>query len=299
MPTSIEWVRNPDGTKGETWNPISGCSKISAGCLKCYAERMSKRLAGRFGYPAAPHNFDVTLHSDKLTRPMHWKKPRRVFVASMGDLFHRGVYQGWIDSVFHVMHKTPRHTYMILTKRPDRMSEWVDLSVEDDGTVEIDVGIGYSRFRWPLPNVYFGVTVENADQLWRIDHLLATPAAMRFVSVEPMLSEIDIHGPLWGHPRQVCERTYVTHDQAMDAQDMSLEGTLWTDDEWEQTMPALDLVICGAETGPGARPMDLDWARDLRDQCQAANVSFFFARDSDGNRELDGRLWEQWPDEEE
>lgn len=277
MPTSIEWVRNPDGTKGETWNPVTGCTKISAGCRSCYAERMSKRLAGRYGYPAAPHNFDVTLHPDKLDQPLKWKKPRRVFVCSMGDLFHEDVPFTYITSVLGYLNLASQHTFMILTKRPDRMLEYHQRFAER---------MGWETTR-PLPNLCLGVTVENADQLWRIDHLLATPAAVRFVSCEPLLGPVDF-GHLWlGEEHTAdcggCKATPVRGQPYCPGHDAG--GIHW--------------IIAGAETGPGARPMDLDWARDLRDQCVAAGVPFFFKRDSDGNRELDGRLWEQWPGEEE
>ena len=234
MPTKVEWA-------DETWNTISGCSKISSGCLNCYAERMSKRLAGRYGYPTAPHNFDVTLHPDKLNEPLRWKKPRRVFVCSMGDLFHEDVGVLVLLELWSVMARCPQHTFMILTKRPTKMHEFMDM--EPMGR--------------RLPNVWLGVTVESPDQLWRVEHLLQIPAAVHFVSVEPMLGPLNMGNLL--------------------------------------IQAGVDWIICGAETGPGARPMDLDWARDLRDQCVSAAVPFFFKRDSDGNRELDGRMWEQRP----
>lgn len=258
MTTHIEWARNPDGTKGETWNPITGCTKVSSGCLNCYAERMSKRLAGRFGYPAAPHNFDVTLHPDKLDQPLRWKKPRRIFVCSMGDLFHKDVPFTYITSVFGYLNLARQHTFLMLTKRPQRMLEYHQRFAQR---------MGWETTR-PLPNLWLGVTVENQEMAdKRIPVLLQTPAAVRFVSVEPGLEHIYI-------------QRYLLSGAHKFRQDLN----------W---------VIAGAETGSGKRPFDLDWARSLRNQCMAADVPFFFKRDSDGNRELDGRLWEQWPDAQE
>jgi len=243
MPTKIEWAT-------ETWNPITGCTPISEGCKNCYAKRMAQRLAGRFGYPA-DDPFRVTLHPDKLDQPLRWKKPRRVFVCSMGDLFHEDVLEEWIDQVYEVIANTPQHTFQILTKRPERMARYIRIMSA------------------ALPNVWLGVTAENQEQAdKRIPVLLQIPAAVRFVSVEPMLEAVVI-GDLLGDAYS------------------SMHGGF---------APGIDWVICGAETGSGARPMDLDWARDLRDQCVSAEVPFFFKRDSNGNRELDGQLWEQYPE---
>jgi len=243
MPTKIEWAT-------ETWNPITGCTPISEGCKNCYAKRMAQRLAGRFGYPA-DDPFRVTLHPDKLDQPLRWKKPRRVFVCSMGDLFHEDVLEEWIDQVYEVIANTPQHTFQILTKRPERMARYIRIMSA------------------ALPNVWLGVTAENQEQAdKRIPVLLQIPAAVRFVSVEPMLEAVVI-GDLLGDAYS------------------SMHGGF---------APGIDWVICGAETGSGARPMELDWARDLRDQCVSAEVPFFFKRDSNGNRELDGQLWEQYPE---
>lgn len=163
--TKISWC-------DKTWNPITGCTKCSPGCVNCYAERMSKRLAGRCGYPKE-NPFAVTFHPDKLQEPMKWHKPSRIFVCSMGDLFHEQVKDEWIDAVFMTMDLSRRHTFMILTKRPERMREYLS------GRTHI------IRMVYPLPNVWLGVTVENQEQAdKRIPFLLDTPAAKRFVSVE-------------------------------------------------------------------------------------------------------------------
>ncbi len=241
--TKIEWA-------DRVWNPVTGCTKVSEGCRNCYADRLARRLAGRCGYPKdAP--FRVTLHPEKLDDPLRWKKPARVFVNSMSDLFHKDVPFEFIDRVFAVMAEAHRHTFIVLTKRPERMLEYMsgdrysarrvfDLTSGLAGKFDCDL-------YWPLPNVWLGVSAENqasADE--RIPLLLQTPAAVRFVSCEPMLGPINLSP--WVDPRlNVINRPQ-----------------------------KLDWLICGGESGPGARPMNPDWARSLRDQCQAAGVSFYF-----------------------
>lgn len=254
MPTKIEWAT-------DTWNPITGCTPISEGCQNCYAKRMSKRLAGRCGYPE-DDPFAVTLHPDKLGQPLRWKKPRRVFVCSMGDLFHPDVDFSSIRRIWATMTTYPRqHTYLILTKRPERMKQFFEWMEKQEFQVETT---------WE--NIWLGVTAENqqrADE--RIPILLQIPAAKRFVSIEPMLGPVDINrwtketctncggiGRVPNHPHipaHMCQRC---------------KGT------GKVSYPRFDWVICGGETGPGARPMHPDWVRSLRDQCQAAGVPFFF-----------------------
>lgn len=255
--TRIEWTQ-------ATWNPVTGCSRVSPGCVHCYAARMAKRLAGRFGYPEAPHEFDVTLHQDRLSEPLKWRSPQRVFVVSMGDLFHEDVPEEYIDAVFAVMAVAKQHTFQVLTKRPERMYDWyrtlytrslrypalgkrsVPYTYGQIGemlrahALEYGVQVGAINRFFPLANVWLGVTAENQMQAdKRIPVLLQTPAVVRFVSVEPILRRVDLTDFLQGGAR-------------------------------------LHWVICGGETGPGARPMHPDWARTLRDQCQAAQVPFFF-----------------------
>jgi protein gp37 len=243
---------------------------------------MSKRLAGRCGYPEAPHNFDVTLHPDRLDDPLRWRKPRRVFVCSMGDLFHKDIPDSFILEVFRVMGRqnTRQHTFQVLTKRPERMKAWINEYVVDrDGKPD------------PFPNIWLGVTAENQEQAdKRIPILRQIPAAVRFVSVEPMLGAIDFESkgwlfPIMGHPDGVTLSRAVR--------------------------PSLDWVICGGETGPGARPMYPEWARSLRDQCQDAGVAFFFKKWGGVNGHgwvidgklyrdnlLDGREWDEMPERE-
>jgi protein gp37 len=184
MPTKIEWVVNPDGTKGETWNPVTGCDKISPGCKNCYAERMARRLAGRHGYPEAPDHFKITWHSDRIERPLRWKKPRTVFVCSMGDLFHEHVPYWVVEKVSNVMLEAFQHTFLILTKRPVNMLR----------TLSSCASLPWGS-RWPLSNVGIGVTVEDqktADE--RRESFKTVPAAMKFVSYEPALGPVDWSG---------------------------------------------------------------------------------------------------------
>jgi len=245
MPTKIEWTHS-------TWNPVTGCTKVSAGCQNCYAERMAKRLAGRYGYPA-DEPFRVTLHEDQLGKPLSWRKSRMVFVCSMGDLFHPEVEFHVIHDIFATMAVTHRHTYQVLTKRPERMRNFLTSKYFPDGFRE-----DYQyKGPWPLPNVWLGVTAENqetADQ--RIPVLLDTPAAVRFVSCEPLLGPVDLYHYLaiWS---PAGDRETWEHDDTCDE-------------------VQLDWVICGGESGSKARPMHPLWALRISRQCQAARVPFFF-----------------------
>ncbi len=236
MPTKIEWC-------DETWNPVTGCSPASDGCKNCYASRMIGRNLPHMGHEGPFSR--VQFHPDRLDQPLRWKKPRRIFVCSMGDLFHEDVKEEWINSVLRVAADTTRHTFMLLTKRPGRMS-------------------AYLNRKWDIPkNVWLGVTAENQATFdERIPILLQTPAAKRFVSVEPMLGPVDlgVYGHRMGSPKS------------------AIRGVI-------------DWVIVGGETGPGARPMHPDWARGLRDQCQAAGVPFFFKQWGEWKGELGTANW--------
>lgn len=238
--TKIEWT-------DRTWNPVSGCTKVSPGCAHCYAERIVNRFHGAGAFD------QVLVKPHKLDEPLHWKKPARIFVNSMSDLFHDDVPDNFIAHVFSTMARCPQHTFQILTKRPSRMKQWFESGhIEYLGPnanmtrVQKLVGCG-TTINWPLPNVWLGVSVENqhfADE--RIPILLDTPAAVRFVSYEPALGPVDFRPFLHGLSR------------------VSNHGARIT---W---------LICGGESGPHARPMHPDWARAARDQCQAAGVPFFF-----------------------
>ena len=234
MPTKIEWT-------DETWNPVTGCSPVSAGCTNCYARRMATRLRGRYGYPQ-DEPFKVTLHPDRLNQPLHWRKPRMIFVCSMGDLFHKDVSFEYQLSIFGTMQQAEQHTFIILTKRPEQMKELIGRGDSDTG---IDLSDSF--------NIWLGVSVEDqkmADE--RIPILLQVPAAVRVVSIEPMLGAIDLH------------YTYTPK---------------WTDVHGKINsrvlFPPIHWVVCGGETGPGARPMNPGWVRKVRDQCVEAGVPFF------------------------
>jgi protein gp37 len=273
--TAIEWTE-------ETWNPVTGCTKVSPGCDHCYAERITNRWGG-------PGAFDtVVLHPERLDTPMRRKKPTMWFVNSMSDLFHNDVPEHFIFWVFDRMRDAPQHTFQILTKRPGRMasvlSRYYDCDHGGNPT-------GTCPHCAPFSNVWLGVSVE--DQKWtdvRIPKLIETPAAVRFLSVEPLLGALDLSAYLgveW----------------------MDSLGTPGTAEEggWGREMFSalkgdrlLDWVIVGGESGSGARPMDPAWARSLRDQCHAAEVPFFFKQwggrtPKAGGRELDGRTWDEMP----
>jgi protein gp37 len=228
--SKIEWT-------DKVWNPVTGCSKISPGCDNCYAYSMSKRFCKEWGL-SADDPFKVTIHPDRLNQPINWKKPSKIFVCSMADLFHDDVPTEFISDVFRVMEQAKQHTFLILTKRPERMRQLIN-----------GVVTGWETEH--RKHIWLGVTAENQEQAnKRIPVLLQIPAAVRFVSVEPMLGTVDINQYLPHNPRLFSERN-------------GHKGFL-------------DWVICGGESGPGARPMHPDWVRNLRDQCQTAGVPYFF-----------------------
>ena len=261
--SGIEWT-------DATWNPVSGCTKVSSGCKHCYAERVWARLsAPNMPYSARPFT-DVKCHPDRLDQPLRWRKPRRVFVNSMSDLFHEDVPFEFIASVFAIMGVTTRHTYQILTKRPERMNAffaWA-LQVQDEGgqwyPIEPDdfragdrifdhwpnniPWFGYNNCGpvFPYENIWLGVSVENQKTAnERAKLLRSTPAAVRFISVEPLLETVNLYSAWNGG----------------DPSGSSLDGLHW--------------VIVGGESGPNARPMNADWARYIKGQCLAEEIPFF------------------------
>lgn len=246
MSTKIEWC-------DETWNPITGCTPISDGCKNCYAARMAKRLAGRYGYPA-DDPFWVTFHPDRLDEPLKWKKPRRVFVCSMGDLFHCHVALKWFQKIYIIIMECKRlgleHKFLVLTKRPERMSEWVNP-------------------KKPLDNLWLGVTAENqrcADE--RIPILLQIPAAMRFVSIEPMLGPVDLNDREFLINKTLFKYTLGNY---------------------------LDWVILGCESGPSRRLCAIEWMIDVVRQCDDVNIPVFVKQVS-----INGKVSKnpaEWPEE--
>ena len=286
--SKIEWT-------DATWNPVSGCTPVGEGCRNCYAERMVSRLPvthlrGNLRIPGNGHAFSqVILHEQDLLNPLRWRKPRRVFVCSMGDLFHENVPFEFVDRVWATMLLARRHTFMVLTKRPDRMKAylcdhallgqdveptWYDIAQQllDEGDPG-PLGTHWTAchqsaeasYVWePLHNVWLGVSVESQAQAdKRIPPLLQCPAVVRFVSCEPLLGHIDMPWLLSFCPS--CNRQLL----AMDRMNMPC-GTCFS------PTATIDLVIAGGESGPNARPSHPEWFRSLRDQCAAAGVPFFF-----------------------
>lgn len=252
--TGIAWVQNPEtGERGQTWNPVTGCDRISAGCENCYALSLAPQLkamgAKRYQNDGDPRTsgpgFGVTVHPDLLQSPLARKKPTTYFVNSMSDLFHAKVPLEFVQRVFEVIEATPQHTYQVLTKRAARLPKVAD------------------KLPWPS-NLWMGVTIENADALWRADALRAVPAAVRFISAEPLI------GPL------------------VNAAGPTLE------------LDGIAQVITGGESGPNHRPIEAQWVRDIRDVCVSNDVAFFHKqwgglRPKSGGNELDGVVWEQVP----
>ncbi len=230
--SAIEWT-------DATWNPVTGCTKVSPGCKYCYAERLAARLQvmGNMRYR---NGFAVTLHPDQLALPVRWSQPRQIFVNSMSDLFHEAVPEEYIRRVFDVMVRADWHIFQVLTKRAERL------------------GALAPRLPWPA-NVWQGVSIENARYTHRIEHLRKVPAAVRFLSLEPLL------GPIPNLP---------------------LDGIQW--------------VIVGGESGPRHRRIEASWVREIREQCLAAGIPFFFKQwggqtAKTGGRLLDGRTWDAMP----
>lgn len=275
-----------DGTKIEwadaTWNPIVGCTKVSPGCDHCYAIRTAHRMTANpnprvsQAYAGTEAGGEwtgkVNLLTDRLDQPLRWRKPRRIFVNAQSDLFHKDVPDEFIARVFAVMALTPRHTYQVLTKRHGRMRSLLRSDNFRPAVEDAMRGIvaAYRTERawyaaWPLPNLWLGVSVE--DQQWadiRVPALLDTPAAVRWLSCEPLLGPVDLRGLLQcfhcktTHKFELCDR--MSHPVPYGA--LSKRHVDW--------------VVVGGESGPGARPMHPAWARSLRDQCQDAGVPFHF-----------------------
>src|SRR5579864_866197 len=234
--SSIEWT-------DATWNPVTGCTKITAGCDNCYAARFSERFRGVPGHPFET-GFDLTLRPERLTQPLGWKRPRMIFVNSMSDLFHKDIPRTHIAAVFETMEQADWHTYQVLTKRSSLLQKFINAR--------------YKTRKAPA-HMWFGVSVENPQATSRIAHLQQANAGVRFLSIEPLIAPV---------------------------------GRL--------DLAGIDWVIVGGESGPGARLMKPRWVADIRDQCVAEGVAFFFKQwggrsPKSGGRLLDGREWSQFP----
>ena len=255
MPTKIEWTHIP-GYKGETWNPVTGCTKISPGCANCYAETMLMRFH-RSG-PFLPGN-EIQLHQDRFSIPLKWKAPRSIFVNSVSDTFHEDVPDRFILEIFKRALYYPRHLFIFLTKRPDRMLQWFNSGWYQ---VQLREWAGLTYQTLPLDNVWLGTSVEN--QHWanvRIPQLLECPAVIHYVSCEPLLSHIDL---------------YALRQPSGAVLD-GLEGWMIPVSRGLR-IKGLDQVIVGGESGNSKkiRPMHTEWARHLRDQTKISNKAFFF-----------------------
>jgi len=234
--SEIEWT-------DATWNPVTGCTKVSPGCKHCYAEVFAERFRGVPGHPYE-QGFDLKLWPERLEAPLRWKVPRMIFVNSMSDLFHERVPDDFIERVFHTMVRAPHHTFQVLTKRASRLAQW---------------HAEHEAF-WEMPNVWLGVSVEDRRYgVSRIEPLRSVRAAVRFLSVEPLLEDL---------------------------------GSL--------NLAGIDWVIVGGESGRGARPMRPEWVLSIRNQCQAAEIPFFFKQwggrwKKRTGRLFDGRTWDEIP----
>jgi protein gp37 len=262
--SAIEWTE-------ATWNPVTGCDRVSPGCAHCYALTLAARLKA-MGNPryqrdgdgrSSGPGFALTLHPDKLDEPLRWRRPRMVFVNSMSDLFHERVPDWFVRAVFDVMRRATQHTFQILTKRPERMPELLRRT----GCAE------------PLPNVWLGTSIENRRFAYRADHVRSTPAAVRFISAEPLLGPLVVSS----HPRD---------EMPLNRRDDGYKSEL--------DLTGIDWLIVGGESGPRHRPVREGWVRDLRDAAVEAGTAFFFKQwggrtPKAGGRELDGRTWDEFP----
>ena len=291
--SSIEWT-------DATWNPVTGCSKVSPGCAHCYAEALTRRYAKAWGVPGLPWTpanaaENVILRPDRLEQPLRWKKPRMVFVNSMSDLFHEQVPIDYIARIFAVMRLATEHTFQVLTKRPERMREVLTnplfplLVADAIGTDHQGHEGVIADPHVELPNVWLGVSIENRRYVDRADVLRETPAAVRFISAEPLL------GPL------VAEGHHVRMP-GLDAESLRDEWWEWPDDYEgpDLNLNGINWLIVGGESGPGARSLKGQWVRDLQDIASMADTAFFFkqwgGRTPKANgRELDGRTWDEMP----
>jgi protein gp37 len=257
--SAIEWTE-------ATWNPVTGCSKVSPGCDHCYAETLSLRF-GHSKKPWTPENAaeNVVLHPERLDQPLKWKRPRMIFVNSMSDLFHENIPDEYVMRVFTVMRRASQHQFQILTKRPRRALDLLSRLSWKVGDYGFDAYLGEPGSK-PITNVWLGVSIESWRYNWRADVLRRVPAAVRFISAEPLLDTL--------YPEEREERW------------LNLDGIDW--------------LIVGGESGIGHRPMYVEWVRELQANAHHAGTAFFFKQwggrtPKAGGRELDGREWNEMP----
>lgn len=279
--TTIPWT-------DATWNPVTGCTPVSAGCENCYARRMVKR------FPHIHGTFDATLpgqliprrgnflfseiqfHPSRIDQPLRWKKPRRIFVCSMGDLFHEDVKEEWIIDVWRIMESARRHTFMLLTKRPARLKQFIDAGMKHCGRATTD-------------NIWLGVTCENQEMAdLRIPLLLQTPAAVRFVSVEPMLGPVVLDGDCYSW-RGWLRGWHCEAEARQDSRGELYPEPIQVENE------RINWVIAGCESGPGRRETKIEWLRDICCQCISAGVPVFIKQVSINGRVSKNPM--EWPED--
>lgn len=316
--TGISWTQthNPDGTvtPGATWNPVSGCTKLTAECKHCYVERDWHRLTHLPAYAGRKFT-DVACHDDRLDQPLRWQRARRIFVCSTADLFHVDVPDEFLDRVFGIMALCPQHTFLVLTKRADRMQQYLSAPGRREAIakatdrfpakhpldwVRADRREAFERGgdpnentdwlpRWPLPNVHVGVTAgtqESANE--RLPLLMQTPAAKRWVSMEPLLEPVDLTNIA---PPDLGDGVKYAGINVISRHNQSLRGVL-------------DWCVVGGESGARnkARPMHPQWAIDIRDQCAEAGVPFYFkqqgewilGRAATNDQRYNPKVWGCW-----
>lgn len=311
MATGIDYL-------DESWSPVTGCSPVSRGCANCWAKRDANRMRGRFGYPE-DDPFAVTLRPERLEQPLRWRKPRRVGVSFMGDLFHKDVPDEFIDRVFAVMALASWHTFLLLTKRPERMADWfasdTAFKVASMGgmperedrmrrcqvvgmrlrtlrpmpTMELHERRGkvgcdlqFHQSPWPLPNVWLGVSVEDqASTDARIPKLMKIPAAVRFISAEPLLGPIELDWTAGGQVLGPCDEC---GERGINPECEACDG-----------MGSVNWTVAGCESGPGRRPAELGWFRQIRDVCQENGVPLWIKQ-----LPVDGKVSHdpaEWPED--
>lgn len=320
--SKIEWT-------DATWNFVVGCTQVSAGCDNCYAMTMHNKRHKAWGggtFPDAPKQYhrpfsDVQIIPERLEMPLRWTKPRKIFVNSLADLFHKDVPTEVIDQAFGVMAACPEHTFQILTKRPQRMLRYLSdpetkTRIWHAGRPIVEASPRGKRkdmydlvpvagpgkgpeacypAQWPLPNVWIGTSVEDQLAAYRINYLIQTPAAVRFLSCEPLIGPLDLDPWLWLTGPSTAgpwEDAVGRHRGGGGIGGQMMSTKVANDIHW---------VIVGGESGAGHRPIDPDWVRSLRDQCIEAGVPFLFKQwgghtSKAGGRELDGRTWDEYPE---
>ncbi len=275
--SKIEWTDS-------TWNPVTGCTKISPGCKYCYAETLAERWRGVKDHPYE-QGFDLRLWPERLELPLRWKKSRRIFVNSMSDLFHPEVPNEFIDKVFETMRKASHHQFQVLTKRPERMSEYLEAWGEE--------------FAEKYPHIWLGSSIENERYIERAQIVSRLPSSVRFLSCEPLLGPLDISKMLEEKPVPVSPCS-----EAGAGEQGKAPSPLPSPTGRGRDKHGINWVIVGGESGPRSRPMKKEWVIKIRNQCRRAKVPFFFKQWGGTNkkkagRTLESRTWDEYPQDKQ